>query len=54
MKSYMDLDIFKISYDLAVRIHKFSLTLPSYELYEEGSQLRKSFKFLKRYSGIIG
>lgn len=44
MKSYKDLEIFKISYDLAVKIHKFSLTLPPYELYEEGSQLRKSSK----------
>ncbi len=29
---------------LAVKIHKFSLTLPNYELYEVGSQLRKSSK----------
>ena len=44
MKSYKDLEIYKLSYDLAIKIHKFSLKLPRYELYEEGSQIRKSSK----------
>lgn len=44
MKSYRDLEIYKISYDLAVKVHKYSLTLPQYEVYEEGSQVRKSSK----------
>jgi four helix bundle protein len=44
MKSYRDLEIYKISYDLAIKVHKFSLTLPQYEMYEEGSQVRKSSK----------
>ena len=44
MKSYKDLEIYKISYDLAVEVHRFSLTLPQYETYEEGSQVRKSSK----------
>lgn len=44
MKSYRDLEIYKISHDLAVKVHKFSLTLPRYEMYEEGSQVRKSSK----------
>jgi four helix bundle protein len=44
MKSYKDLEIYKISYELAVKVHRFSLTLPHYELYEEGSQVRKSSK----------
>ena len=44
MTSYKDLDIYQLSYDAAVMIHKMSLTLPSYELYEEGSQIRKSSK----------
>ncbi len=44
MKSYKDLEIYKLSYDLAVKIHKMSLGLPNYELYEEGSQIRKSSK----------
>ena len=44
MKSYKDLEIYKLSYDLAVEVHGFSLTLPQYEMYEEGSQVRKSSK----------
>jgi four helix bundle protein len=44
MKSYRDLEIYKISYDLAVKIHDASLKLPQYELYEEGGQLRRSSK----------
>jgi len=44
MKSYRDLEIYKLSYALAVEVHKFSLTLPRYEMYEEGSQVRKSSK----------
>jgi four helix bundle protein len=43
-KSYRDLDIYKISYELAVKIHAMSLKLPRYELYEEGSQIRESSK----------
>ena len=44
MKNYKDLDIYKLSYDLAIKIHKFSLKLPRYELFEEASQLRRSSK----------
>ncbi|MGR3318458.1 MAG: four helix bundle protein [Candidatus Anammoxibacter sp.] len=44
MKSYKDLDIYKLSYDLAIKIHKMSLNLPKYKMYEEGSQVRRSSK----------
>lgn len=44
MKSYKDLEIYRSSYDLAVEVHRFSFTLPQYEMYEEGSQVRKSSK----------
>jgi four helix bundle protein len=44
MKSYKDLEIYNISYELAVKVHKMSLRLPKYEMYEEGSQLRRSSK----------
>ena len=44
MKSYKDLEIYKLSYQLATKIHKLSLTLPQYEMYEEGSQIRRSSK----------
>jgi four helix bundle protein len=44
MKNYRDLEIYQLSYELAIKIHKFSLKLPRYELFEEGSQIRKSSK----------
>jgi len=44
MKSYRDLEIYKISHDLAISIHKMTLRLPKYELHEEGSQIRRSSK----------
>ncbi len=44
MKSYRDLDIYKESKILAVEVHKMSITLPKFELFEEGSQVRRSSK----------
>lgn len=44
MKSYRDLDIYKESKQLAVEIHKMTLSLPKFELFEEGSQIRRSSK----------
>lgn len=44
MKSYRDLNVFKESKKLAIDIHKMSMTLPKFELYEEGSQIRRSAK----------
>ncbi|WP_425639486.1 four helix bundle protein [Algoriphagus yeomjeoni] len=42
MSSYRDLDIYKISFSLFLKTHPFSLRLPKFELYELGSQLRRS------------
>ena len=44
MKSYKDLEIYNESKRLAVEVHKLALTLPRFELYEEGSQFRRSSK----------
>lgn len=44
MKSYRDLEVFKESRRLAIEVHKLSLTLPKFELYEEGGQIRRSSK----------
>ena len=44
MGTYKELEIYKDSYNLLIETHKLSLKLPSYELYEEGSQLRRSSK----------
>jgi len=43
-KSYRDLEIYNLSYGLAIKIHQMSLRLPRYELYEEGSQIRRCSK----------
>ncbi|MCB0409110.1 MAG: four helix bundle protein [Flavobacteriales bacterium] len=47
MKSYKDLEIYQSAYQLAIKIHEMSLTLPSYELYEQGSQIRRASKSVK-------
>jgi len=44
-QSYRDLEIYQLAHRLAVRVHKMTLeSLPKFELYEEGSQIRKSSK----------
>lgn len=47
MNSYRDLEIYKEAYNLALKIHEMSLMLPNYELYEQGSQIRRSSKSIK-------
>ncbi|MES2239763.1 MAG: four helix bundle protein [Bacteroidota bacterium] len=42
MKSYKDLDIYTIGLELFYKTHVLSLQLPKYELYELGSQIRRS------------
>ncbi len=44
MKSYKDLENYRASYELAIKVHKVSLKLPQYEKYEEGTRIRKSSK----------
>ncbi|WP_320112421.1 four helix bundle protein [Draconibacterium orientale] len=47
MKSYRDLEIYQSAYQLAIEVHKMTLTLPAYEMYEQGSQVRRSTKSIK-------
>jgi len=47
MGSYKDLEIYKLAYSLAIRIHKASLRLPSFETYEQGGQIRRSSQSVK-------
>jgi four helix bundle protein len=49
VKNYKDLEIYKLSYDLAIKIHKMSLKLPKHEIYEEGNQIRRSSKGITSY-----
>jgi len=45
MQSYRDLEIYKLSQELAIEIHKMTLKdLPKFEMFEEGRQIRKSSK----------
>ncbi len=47
MKSYRDLEIYQAAYRLAIKVRKMTLTLPKYEMYEQGSQVRRSTKSIK-------
>jgi four helix bundle protein len=42
MKSYKDLEIYTLSLSLFYKTHAISLKLPKHELYELGSQIRRS------------
>jgi four helix bundle protein len=44
MKSYRHLEIYQESKKLAIEIHKMSLKLPKFKIYEEGGQIRRSSK----------
>ena len=41
-KTYKDLKVFKLSYELGLKVHKLSLGFPDFERYSLGNQLRMS------------
>jgi four helix bundle protein len=43
-QGYKKLKIYQLAHDLAVRVHKMSLSLPNFEIFEEGGQIRRSSK----------
>ena len=44
-KSYNSLGIYQLAQELAIEIHRMSLSdLPKFEMYEEGGQIRRSSK----------
>lgn len=45
--NYKDLEIWQLSRELVIELHKMSLELPKFEMYEEGSQIRRSSKSVK-------
>jgi len=45
--NYKDLEVWQISRELSIEIHKMTLTLPKFEMYEEGAQIRKSSKSVR-------
>ncbi len=47
MKSYKDLDIYNLAFQLSIEVHHVSLKMPKFELCEQGSQVRRSSKSVK-------
>lgn len=46
--SYKKLDVWQLARELVIEIHEMTIKkLPKYELYEEGSQIRRSMKSVK-------
>ncbi len=44
-KSYKSMEIYQLAQELAIEIHRMSLSdLPKFEMYEEGGQIRRSSK----------
>jgi len=44
IRSYKDLRVYQISYELALQLHRKTLTLPEFEKYELGQQIRRATK----------
>ena len=42
--SYKDLEVYQLAHEIGVELHGFSLCLPKFEIYEIGSQVRRSSK----------
>ena len=48
MKSYRDLEIWRLAQEVSIQIHQMTIhRLPRYEMYEQGSQIRRSSKSIR-------
>lgn len=45
--SYRKLEVWQLAREMVIEIHRLSLNLPKFEMYEEGSQIRRSAKSVK-------
>jgi four helix bundle protein len=45
--NYKDLEVWQIARELSIEIHKLTLSFPKFEMYEEGSQIRRSSKSIR-------
>jgi four helix bundle protein len=45
--NYKDLEVWQIARELSIEIHRMTLPLPKFEMYEEGSQIRRSSKSIR-------
>jgi hypothetical protein len=48
IKGYKDLEVYKRSYTLALKIHQLTLRFPDIERHELGSQLRRATKSIPK------
>jgi four helix bundle protein len=47
MGSYRELEVYRMAFTLAIKVHNLTMTLPKHELYEQGSQVRRSAQSIK-------
>jgi len=45
--NYKNLEVWKLARELSIEIHRMTLNLPKFEMYEEGSQIRRSSKSIR-------
>ncbi|MBL7826391.1 MAG: four helix bundle protein [Saprospiraceae bacterium] len=45
--NYKDLEIWQLSHDVVLEIHRISLCLPKFEQFEEAARIRRSSKSVK-------
>ena len=45
--SYRKLEVWQLAREMVIEIHKLSLNLPKFEMYEDGSRIRRSSKSVK-------
>jgi len=45
--SYKNLEVWQLSRKIVIQIHQMTMNLPKYELYETGSQIRRSSKSIR-------
>ena len=46
--TYKELEVWQLARDLSIEVHKMTIAmLPKYEMYEEGSQVRRSMKSVR-------
>ena len=45
--NYKNLEVWKLAKELSIEIHSMTLNLPKFEMYEEGSQIRRSSKSIR-------
>ena len=45
--SYRNLEVWQLAREVVIEIYKMSLTLPKFEMFEEGQQIRRSSKSVK-------